>query len=71
MISGKSKEMCVAALKAANGNPDVAFEILMSGIPLGGGAGEGDEGMDEGGDDYGDDDEGSEPMAGNPFAALA
>jgi len=32
MISGKSKEMCGAALRAAQGNPDVAFEILMQGI---------------------------------------
>lgn len=34
MISGKSKDQCLLALRAAQGVPDIAFEILMSGAPL-------------------------------------
>jgi hypothetical protein len=74
MISGKTRDQCVLALRAAQGSPDVAFEILMSGMPLteaalGGGAGgaEGDYG-----DEYGEESE--EPLgggAGNPLAAIA
>lgn len=46
-ISGKPKELCIQALQAAQGIPDVAFEFLMSGhIPQmgagGGGGGQGD-----------------------------
>lgn len=47
-ISGKPKELCLQALQAAQGIPDVAFEFLMSGhIPQmgaggGGGGGQGD-----------------------------
>ena len=67
MISGKPKEQCALALKAAFGNPDRAFEYLMAGVPLS----EGAVGQEEVGDDYGDEEEGSEPMGGNPFAALA
>jgi hypothetical protein len=70
MISGKPKEACVQALRAAFGNPDRAFEYLLSGGAEGG-AGHGSEDM---GDDYGDE-EGSADIggggAGNPFAALA
>ncbi len=76
MISGKTREQCLLALRAAQGSPDVAFEILMSGIPLneaalsgamGGGGAEADYG-----DEYGD--ESDEPIgggAGNPLAAIA
>ena len=40
MISGKSREQCVLALRAAFGDPNRAFEYLMAGIPAGlGGAG--------------------------------
>ena len=57
----------------AFGNPDRAFEILMTGLPAG--ASEGGEGM-AGEDDYGDDDGSGGAGAGagaggNPFAALA
>ena len=40
-ISGKDKELCVRALAAAQGVPDIAFEFLLSGhipnVPAGGG----------------------------------
>lgn len=65
-ITGKTKEQCTLALTAARGNPDVAYEILSSG--MGGGD------QNEFDDDYGgEDEEGSaNPGAGgNPFAALA
>lgn len=72
MISGKPKEACVQALRAAFGNPDRAFEYLLSGGGAGGHGGE-----DLGGeDDYGDE-EGSANLGGgaglgsNPLAALA
>jgi len=32
-FSGKSRENCINALQAASGNPDIAYEFLMSGIP--------------------------------------
>ena len=81
MISGKPKEQCALALRAAFGNPDRAFEYLMSGVNLqalvgaagamGAGAAGGMEGA-EMGEDYGDE-EGSADFegTGNPFAALA
>ena len=52
-ITGKSKEQCTLAIRAAQGNPDVAYEILASGMPLNeamlsgaGGAGAGGLGQD-------------------------
>jgi hypothetical protein len=54
-ISGKPKELCVQALTAAQGIPDVAFEFLMSGqIPqmgAGGGGGQADYGDEAMGDE--------------------
>lgn len=81
-ITGKSKEQCTLAIRAAQGNPDVAYELLASGMPLNaamlGGAGAGGAGADAGadyGDEYGDegDDDGAGgmPAGANPFAALA
>jgi hypothetical protein len=32
-ISGESKERCTQAIRAANGDPNLAFEFLSSGIP--------------------------------------
>lgn len=85
MISGKPKDQCILALRAAFGNPDRAFEFLMSGVNLqalvqaagqpgaGAGVGAGLAGA-EGGADYGDeygDEEGSADIGGaNPFAFL-
>ena len=81
-ITGKSKEQCTLAIRAAQGNPDVAYEILASGMPLneamlsgggagvGGGAAAGDEYGDEYGDE-GDEGAGGMPAGANPFAALA
>jgi hypothetical protein len=81
MISGKSREQCVLALRAAFGDPNRAFEYLMAGIPAGlGGAGAGvgtaaNVGAAENdyGDDYGDEamTGGVAGAGGNPFAALA
>lgn len=73
MLTGKTKEQCTLALRAAQGNPDVAYEILSSGMPLNAGmGGEGDEGME---DDYGDEDPsvgGGAPGGGaNLLAAIA
>lgn len=36
MLTGKSKDQCILALRASQGNPDVAYEILASGMPLDG-----------------------------------
>lgn len=35
MLTGKSRDQCILALRAAQGVPDVAYEILASGMPLG------------------------------------
>ncbi len=84
-ITGKSKEQCTLAIRAAQGNPNVAYEILASGMPLneamlsgaGAGAGAGVGGGAAGedyGDEYGDegdDNAGGMPAGANPFAALA
>jgi hypothetical protein len=74
MISGKPRDQCILALRAAFGNPDRAFEYLMSGVNLSAlanqPAGVEGAGLEEG-DDYGDE-EGSADFGGaNPFAALA
>ena len=56
MITAKSKEECIKALRFARGSPDFAFEVLMSGQPIPepeGGADGGAEYGDEGGDDGG------------------
>ena len=72
MLTGKSRDQCILALRAAQGVPDVAYEILSSGMPLG------QEALgDDGGEDYGDEGEddpsigGGMPAGANPFAALA
>ena len=78
MISGASKEHARAALQAAFGDPNRAFEYLASGFTgAGAGAGMGGfgqmAGMDAGmmDEEYGDEeDEGSSDF-GNPFEAFA
>ena len=58
-ISGQIRENCIRALAAAQNQPDLAFEILMSG-----GLPEGDD-MGDGEDPYGQEDPGAGmPMAG-------
>ena len=47
-ISGKPRDLCIRALTAAFGNPDRAFEYLMTSIPAGGPS------AAAGHDDYGD-----------------
>lgn len=69
MISAKPREACVAALRAAFGDPNRAFEYLMSGASFGEGGAEGDVGMDD--DGYGDEEGSADMSGGNPFAALA
>jgi hypothetical protein len=60
-ISGKPKEICIQALKVANGDPNIAFEFLMQ-YGAGGDMMEGDmEGGNyemAGEDDYGDEEGG-------------
>jgi hypothetical protein len=69
MISGKSREQCVSALRAAFGDPNRAFEYLMSGANFAeGGEHEHDGGADDG---YGDEEGSADVAGGNPFAALA
>lgn len=77
MLTGRSKDDCTLALRAAQGVPDIAYEILASGMPLNQ-LGNLPVGGDDGGDDpYGEEDEdpsvggGSMPAGANPFAALA
>lgn len=72
MLTGRTKDQCILALRAAQGVPDVAYEILASGMPLS------QEALDAAGDDYGDEGEeegsamgGGMPGGANPFAALA
>lgn len=76
-LTGRSKDDCTLALRAAQGVPDIAYEILASGMPLNQ-LGNLPMGGDDGGDDpYGEEDEdpsvggGSMPAGANPFAALA
>lgn len=79
MISGKPRDQCILAIRAAFGNPDRAFEFLMSGVnlqALASGGGEPGAGVGAGaqdyGDEYGEEEGSSEPMAGgNPFAFLS
>lgn len=71
-ISGKTKEQCLQALKATNGDPNIAFEYLMSMGDVGfGNEMFGDEEYDgnegEGQDDYGEEGEGEEGGEGDLF----
>ena len=64
-ISGKPKELCVQALTAAQGIPDVAFEFLMSGhIPQMGAGGGGGGGQADYGDEAMEGEEGEGGMGG-------
>ncbi len=67
-ISGKPRDLCLRALNAAQGIPDIAFEFIMTGqipeVPIGGEGGEADYGDEEMmGDEGGDGGEGGNPLA--------
>jgi hypothetical protein len=72
-ISGKSEEECQAAFRISRGNSDLAYELLLHGIPeeLLNGAGLPEGGDDGYGEEYGD--EGGEGGFGGAedLAALA
>jgi hypothetical protein len=79
-LTGRSKDDCVLALRAAQGVPDIAYEILASGLPLnqlghlaagGGGAEDMDDPYGDEEDEGGSADAGNMPAGANPFAALA
>lgn len=57
-MTGRTKDDCTLAIRAARGSPDVAYDILTSGIPLNQlaslGAAGGEGGFPAGGDEYGD-----------------
>jgi len=63
MLTGRTKEQCTLALRAAQGIPDVAYEILSSGMPLDG-SGAGDMG-----DDYGDEGDEDASLGGEGLGA--
>ena len=76
--SGKPREMVIQALAMAQGNGDLAFTILLEGIPMGGQGGGGMPGMGGMEADYGDEEasydqaDGGQGMAGAAaFAELA
>ena len=81
MISGKPRDQCIQALRAAYGDPNRAFEYLMTGIPSNAGGAGGAPGggssqaQQDYGNEYGDEDGGAPgggaAMQGNPFASLA
>jgi len=63
-ISGRTRDDCIKAFRFTNGNPDIAFEVLLSGQPIpdkpiGQGAAEE---MDDAG--YGDEEASGDPGAG-------
>jgi hypothetical protein len=64
-ISGRPRDDCIKAFRFTNGNPDIAFEVLLSGQPIP------DKPIGQGADEVDDAGYGEEEASGDPGAGLA